>query len=230
MPSKVEWGRDSYQASQGSSNRTLQVESKDQWVQGAYRIAVKPHDATQGRQEAGQAGASVSASGIISYILPSTRTGRMDAVTNSTSYKLVNDFYDANTEAMTPRSRNIADDGVDPKAIEESLNNFQDTTRTLLKGLTALGQLHPFVAGLPSSQNDRTLISPPLSCRWRVCIGYHHGHRATRQRSQGASGQSSNAGPDVSYIRVSIIYHTSQRTCVTDHTIHQQTSARSSST
>lgn len=71
----------------------------------------------------------------------------MGALGESNAFKLVNDFYDANNEIVASKSRNIAGPDADAKLIDDSLNGFPESSKVLLKGLTALGQLHPFVAG-----------------------------------------------------------------------------------
>lgn len=63
------------------------------------------------------------------------------------AFQAVNDFCDQHHEVITPGQRNIAEQEADPKAVEEQLNNVPESTRVLLKGLTALGQLHPVIAG-----------------------------------------------------------------------------------
>jgi hypothetical protein len=56
--------------------------------------------------------------------------------------KVVNDFVSQNSGLFKSRS---GDDGDTFKDIEDSVNGFQDTTKTIVKGLNALGQVHPFV-------------------------------------------------------------------------------------
>ncbi|TFK64971.1 hypothetical protein BDN72DRAFT_846149 [Pluteus cervinus] len=60
-------------------------------------------------------------------------------------FQTVNDFYNANNDILIPRSRNIADPGLEPKEIDEQLNDAPDSLKILLKGLSAIGQLHPVV-------------------------------------------------------------------------------------
>ncbi|KAF8069904.1 hypothetical protein FPV67DRAFT_991835 [Lyophyllum atratum] len=72
--------------------------------------------------------------------------GRMESATHGADpYKFVNDFFSVNDDSFGSKSRNIADSGNDAKGIDDSLNNFTESARTLIKGLTALGHLHPFI-------------------------------------------------------------------------------------
>ncbi|TFK44065.1 hypothetical protein BDQ12DRAFT_593650, partial [Crucibulum laeve] len=92
-------------------------------------------------------------------------------VHSSNPYKLVNEFYDANSELLNSRSRNIADSNVDFKNIEDSLNGFTESAQVLIKGLHALRQLHPFIGvavgafalvitlDLSRRENDRKVLA-----------------------------------------------------------------------
>lgn len=105
----------------------------------------------------------------------------MGAVGESNAFKLVNDFYDAHNEVVASKSRNIAGPDADAKLIDDSLNGFSESTRVLLKGLTALGQLHPFVAGsFHSCHLTSYFLTNGPSCGGRICAGGHHGLNATR--------------------------------------------------
>lgn len=99
-------------------------------------------------------------------------------------YKSVNAFYDANADIIAPRSRNIADSGTDDRQIENSINGFPETSQVLIKGLTALGRLHPFIGGtLDASASKHSLILDLLtSCRGSIRSGYYVGFDTTRKR------------------------------------------------
>ncbi|KAF5376289.1 hypothetical protein D9615_008531 [Tricholomella constricta] len=60
-------------------------------------------------------------------------------------YKFVNDFFKANEDTIGVKSRNIADSDTDFNTIEDSLSGFSESAKTIIKGLTALGHLHPFI-------------------------------------------------------------------------------------
>lgn len=59
--------------------------------------------------------------------------------------KSVDQFYENNVDGTHPR--NISDSSIDFKSVEESLNSFTDSAQALIKGLRALGQVHPFIGG-----------------------------------------------------------------------------------
>jgi len=58
--------------------------------------------------------------------------------------ELVNEFYETHADLIR-RSGDLLSD--DAKQVEETFNRFQETSQTMVKGLTALGRLHPFVGG-----------------------------------------------------------------------------------
>ncbi|KAG6828456.1 hypothetical protein H0H92_007865 [Tricholoma furcatifolium] len=86
-------------------------------------------------------------------------------------HKFVNDFFEANQDTISLHSRNIADTGLDTGAIEDSLNGFSDSAKAIIKGLTALGYLHPFISSavgafslvvtldLSRRENDRKILA-----------------------------------------------------------------------
>ncbi|KAF9462351.1 hypothetical protein BDZ94DRAFT_1322722 [Collybia nuda] len=75
-----------------------------------------------------------------------SQIARIEAATHTGNpLKLVNDFVDANADAINSKSKNIADSNMDFKSIEDSLNGFSESAKVLIKGLTALGHLHPFI-------------------------------------------------------------------------------------
>jgi hypothetical protein len=71
-------------------------------------------------------------------------TERIEAA--ETPYKHVQDFFEANVDFLTTRSRDF--NGNDSNPIEDSLNGFQETAQATVKGLQALSQLHPFIGGM----------------------------------------------------------------------------------
>ncbi|KAG6853160.1 hypothetical protein C0991_006448 [Blastosporella zonata] len=68
-----------------------------------------------------------------------------DAVHITDPRDFIKDFFDAHQDTFGSKSMNIADIGLDMKSIEDSLNGFSDSARTIIKGLTALGHVHPFI-------------------------------------------------------------------------------------
>ena len=64
---------------------------------------------------------------------------------SESAYKAVQDFFEANVDLLTARSRDF--NGNDSKPIEDSLNGFQEAAQVTVKGLQALSQLHPFIGG-----------------------------------------------------------------------------------
>ncbi|KAG5731843.1 hypothetical protein E4T56_gene13803 [Termitomyces sp. T112] len=87
------------------------------------------------------------------------------------AYQFVNDFYDAHQDIIGSNSRNIADVNLDTRNIEDSLNGFTDSANTIIKGLTALGHVHPFIGvavgafalvvtlDLTRRENDRKVLA-----------------------------------------------------------------------
>lgn len=77
-----------------------------------------------------------------------TITGWKDGGANPTDpYRSVHEFYNIHKDTIAPRSWNIADSSAENHQIESSINGLQQSSQLLIKGLTALGQLHPFVGG-----------------------------------------------------------------------------------
>ncbi|KAG6908712.1 hypothetical protein DXG01_003645, partial [Tephrocybe rancida] len=59
-------------------------------------------------------------------------------------FDFINGLFEANQDTFG-KSTNIADAGLDMKSIEDSLNGFSESAKTIIKGLTALGHVHPFI-------------------------------------------------------------------------------------
>jgi len=68
-------------------------------------------------------------------------------------YKLIHDFFEANVDVLTSRSR-----GLDGSGIEASVNGFQGATQVTIKGLQALSLLHPFIESTLPLQKDCPVI------------------------------------------------------------------------
>ena len=60
--------------------------------------------------------------------------------------QLVNEFYETHADLIRSSGDLLSDDA---KKVDEAFNRFQETSQTMVKGLTALGKLHPFVGGKP---------------------------------------------------------------------------------
>jgi hypothetical protein len=75
-------------------------------------------------------------------LLLTSPQARSLASDQSNPLKAVNDFVSQNSGLFKSKS---GDDGDTLKYIEDSVNGFQDTAKTVVKGLNALGQVHPFV-------------------------------------------------------------------------------------
>ncbi|KAG7442638.1 uncharacterized protein BT62DRAFT_954741 [Guyanagaster necrorhizus] len=63
----------------------------------------------------------------------------------STSYASFNTWYTANESAIESAATAIGSLSLDTKSIDSTLNSFAETSEVVMKGLDALGQLHPFV-------------------------------------------------------------------------------------
>jgi len=64
---------------------------------------------------------------------------------SSNPFKFVNEFYEANSDLLAPRSRELDGEGL--KIVEDSIGNFTEKAQTIAKGLHALSQVHPFIGG-----------------------------------------------------------------------------------
>ncbi|KAF9444007.1 hypothetical protein P691DRAFT_712505 [Macrolepiota fuliginosa MF-IS2] len=58
--------------------------------------------------------------------------------------KMVNDFVSQNSDLLGSRLKSAGGD-VDFKSLEDSVNGFAEVAKTTVKGLQALGHLHPFI-------------------------------------------------------------------------------------
>jgi hypothetical protein len=61
--------------------------------------------------------------------------------------KVVNDLVSQNSDLFSTRSKSGGLSDMDMKSIDDSVNGFADTAKILVKGLHALGQIHPFIGG-----------------------------------------------------------------------------------
>jgi hypothetical protein len=60
----------------------------------------------------------------------------------SDAYEKLNAFYTANSATITSVTSAV---NLDVKSIESSIKTFAETSAVLMKGLDALGSVHPFV-------------------------------------------------------------------------------------
>ncbi len=65
----------------------------------------------------------------------------------TTSYTSLNTWYAANESAIASAATAISSLSLDTKSIDSALSSFVETSDVVMKGLDALGQLHPFVGG-----------------------------------------------------------------------------------
>lgn len=66
----------------------------------------------------------------------------------SDAYEKLNTFYSANSATITSAAGSLAAAvNLDVKSIENTITTFAETSAVLMKGLDALGQVHPFVGG-----------------------------------------------------------------------------------
>ncbi|KAJ7192237.1 hypothetical protein GGX14DRAFT_480287 [Mycena pura] len=62
------------------------------------------------------------------------------------TYEQMKSFYTANASAFNSAgSALVSDTHLDPKAIEDKLNRFAETSKVIMQGLDILGKLHPFL-------------------------------------------------------------------------------------
>lgn len=58
-----------------------------------------------------------------------------------------NAFYKANQELLASTARNLMSVDIDPKALEQAISGFAETAQAVMKGLSLLSEVHPFIAG-----------------------------------------------------------------------------------
>ncbi|KAJ7578160.1 hypothetical protein C8J56DRAFT_797697, partial [Mycena floridula] len=58
----------------------------------------------------------------------------------------VNQWYSANQDVISAAAASIASVNIDVKAIEGAISTFQETSKVIMNGLDALGQVHPFIS------------------------------------------------------------------------------------
>lgn len=62
------------------------------------------------------------------------------------AYEKLNTFYTANAATISTAAGALASAvNLDVKSIEATITSFAETSAVLMKGLDALGQVHPFV-------------------------------------------------------------------------------------
>ncbi|KAG6836058.1 hypothetical protein H0H93_011847 [Arthromyces matolae] len=79
------------------------------------------------------------------------------------AYEFVNDYFDVNHDALQMKMKNIASDELDTRALEDILNGFIESSKVLIKGLKALGHLHPFIINGYSVTNYYEFDRPTLN-------------------------------------------------------------------
>jgi hypothetical protein len=70
------------------------------------------------------------------------------ATKTSLAFDNLNAFYTANSAMINTAANALASAvNLDVKSIESTMTTFSETSAVLMKGLDALGQVHPFVGG-----------------------------------------------------------------------------------
>lgn len=72
---------------------------------------------------------------------------RVTGVQDAGPVSFINDFYKANETAITAAAAGIA--SMDSKSLETAISTFDDTAKVMMKGLSALGEIHPAIGGEP---------------------------------------------------------------------------------
>lgn len=130
----------------------------------AHRTGFSPH---QHSREAGNFGMSILL--CLRIWSRNLLTERIEST--ETPYKHVQDFFEANVDLLTTRSRDFNGNASNP--IEDSISGFHEAAQATAKGLQALSQLHPFIGGMPHLLTYLTQVLNLLSCRRSFRSRYH---------------------------------------------------------
>ncbi|KAJ7617951.1 hypothetical protein FB45DRAFT_932998 [Roridomyces roridus] len=105
------------------------------------------------------------------------------------AYQAVNDFYVANAAALGAAGSALASvANLDVKSIENTISTFVETSAVVMKGLDALGQLHPFVGvvvlafklvitlDITRRQNNKKVLAVKIQMQELMCILFQLRH------------------------------------------------------
>ncbi|KAG6845148.1 hypothetical protein H0H87_012944 [Tephrocybe sp. NHM501043] len=113
-------------------------------------------------------------------------------------YDFIKEFFDAHRDTLSSKSMNSSDMNLDMRSIEDSLNGFSDSAKTIIKGLTALGHIHPFIGvavgafalvislDLTRRDNDRKALAVKVQMQELMKVFFELRHVATS--SEGPDG------------------------------------------
>lgn len=89
---------------------------------------------------------------------------RASAAPDAGPIGFVNDFYKANQTVIQSAVVGIA--SMDNKMLEGAINTFGDTAKVMMKGLTALGQVHPAIGGAWYHLTHSQVTTNHASVQW----------------------------------------------------------------
>lgn len=117
----------SINGSDADSNDVPEDLHRQQSLDTAYQAAFSKTDLSKTQKKAERIMDTIDLSGI------------------TTSYASFNTWYTANESAIASAATAISSLSLDTKSIDSALSSFVETSEVVMKGLDALGQLHPFV-------------------------------------------------------------------------------------
>ncbi len=85
--------------------------------------------------------------------------------TESPTLAFVNQFYAANQATIQQAAAGFS--SLDNKTIENAISTFTESAKVVMKGLDALGQVHPFIGGLsmfPTKLAVHSTVCSPSCC------------------------------------------------------------------
>ncbi|EAU90989.2 hypothetical protein CC1G_02376 [Coprinopsis cinerea okayama7 len=116
-----------------------------------------------------------------------------------TPLQVLHEFYEANEEALRPQALEVIQKSQDPKTIDEILNGMGEKAQTLVKGLQALGQIHPCIGvavgafvlvvtlDMTRRENDRKVLAVKLQIHELMMVFFELRH-VRNSHEQGRDG------------------------------------------
>ncbi|TFK17049.1 hypothetical protein FA15DRAFT_676340, partial [Coprinopsis marcescibilis] len=110
------------------------------------------------------------------------------ALTPRNPFQAVQEFYEANEDALKPRALELMHNNPDAKTLEETLNGVSEKAQVLVKGLQALGQAHPFIGlavgafvlvvtmDITRRDNDRKILAVKLQMQELMMVFFELRH------------------------------------------------------
>lgn len=81
----------------------------------------------------------------------------ISAKAESPTLAFVNQFYAANQATIQAAAAGFS--SLDNKSIENAISTFTESAKVVMKGLDALGQVHPFIGGMSRNRSRQSYAS-----------------------------------------------------------------------